>query len=80
MRMLGITAHWTAAVRAIESKRKDRLFTDPLATALAGAEGMAWIEQRPSDSAIPTGIAIRTRDSSPRRGNEFGGDWKLPRF
>jgi methyltransferase (TIGR00027 family) len=36
------TAHWTAAVRAHESVRADRLFRDPWATHLAGADGEAW--------------------------------------
>jgi methyltransferase (TIGR00027 family) len=57
--LLGATARWTAAVRAKESARADGLFNDPWAVALAGAEGMAWIERRPADSAIP--IVLRTR-------------------
>jgi methyltransferase (TIGR00027 family) len=36
------TACWTAAVRAHESPRADRLFDDPWAIALAGADGEAW--------------------------------------
>ena len=36
---LGLTAHWTAAIRANENNRADRLFTDPWASALAGREG-----------------------------------------
>ncbi len=39
---IGHTAHWTAAVRAYESARADRLFHDPLATQLAGTEGEVW--------------------------------------
>jgi O-methyltransferase involved in polyketide biosynthesis len=38
---LGSTAHWTAAARACESAREDRLFDDPWAAALAGTEGVA---------------------------------------
>jgi methyltransferase (TIGR00027 family) len=34
-----------AAARARESERADRLFSDPLAAALAGREGYAWLEQ-----------------------------------
>lgn len=34
------TARWAAAVRAKESERPDRLFSDPLAAALAGEEGL----------------------------------------
>jgi methyltransferase (TIGR00027 family) len=33
-----------AAARARESERADRLFCDPLAAALAGPEGFAWLE------------------------------------
>ena len=58
-RMLGSTAHWTAAVRARESKRKDRLFNDPWAANLAGQEGMAWIEQKSEVSTIA--MVLRTR-------------------
>jgi len=38
---LGSTAHWTAAARAYESGREDRLFEDPWASALAGTKGTA---------------------------------------
>ncbi len=57
--LLGSTARWTAAVRARENTREDRLFGDPWAAALAGEEGAAWIEARPPDSTVP--IALRTR-------------------
>lgn len=57
--LLGLTAHWMAAVRARESAREDRLFDDPWAAALAGPEGEAWAAQRPADSFVP--IALRTR-------------------
>jgi methyltransferase (TIGR00027 family) len=57
--LLGATARWTAAVRARESVREDRLFDDPWAAALAGQEGEAWIEGRSADSVAP--IALRTR-------------------
>jgi methyltransferase (TIGR00027 family) len=53
------TARWTAAVRARENAREDRLFHDPWAADLAGPEGLAWIEQRSPDSVIP--ILLRTR-------------------
>ena len=39
------TARWMAAARARESERADRLFDDPLAAALAGPEGFAWLER-----------------------------------
>ena len=37
-----------AAARARESGRADRLFDDPLAAALAGPEGFAWLERMES--------------------------------
>ena len=37
------TSRWMAAARARESERADRLLYDPLAAALAGAEGFAWL-------------------------------------
>lgn len=48
---LASTARWTASARAKESRRQDRLFNDPWAAALAGAEGAAWLEQQKSDLA-----------------------------
>lgn len=42
------TSQWMAAARAQESERADRLFYDPLATALAGPEGFAWLESMES--------------------------------
>jgi methyltransferase (TIGR00027 family) len=56
---LGQTSHWTAAVRALESKRQDRLFNDPWADQLAGPEGTGWVEQRSEDKVLP--IVLRTR-------------------
>ena len=53
------TARWTAAVRAQESERTDALFVDPWAAALAGAEGTAWLAQRPPSSGLP--MVLRTR-------------------
>jgi methyltransferase (TIGR00027 family) len=38
------TSRWMAAARARETERADRLLTDPLAAALAGPEGFAWLE------------------------------------
>ncbi|MBN1561117.1 SAM-dependent methyltransferase [candidate division KSB1 bacterium] len=58
-RLLTCTAYWTAAVRAQESGRQDRLFHDPWAATLADKEGSAWIEQRSAASVIP--IVLRTR-------------------
>jgi methyltransferase (TIGR00027 family) len=42
---LAVTAKLTAAGRAVESRRTDRLFEDPLAAALAGDEGFGLMEQ-----------------------------------
>jgi methyltransferase (TIGR00027 family) len=56
---LEATARWTAAARAAESAREDRLFRDPWAAALAGPEGRAWLEQRPPDSLLL--MILRTR-------------------
>jgi methyltransferase (TIGR00027 family) len=56
---LGATACWTAAVRARENEREDRLFHDPWAGSLAGGRGLAWIEEQAPDSVTP--IALRTR-------------------
>ena len=42
---VGLTSRWVAAARARESDRLDRLFDDPLAAALAGSEGFAWLDQ-----------------------------------
>ena len=42
---LPATARLTAAGRAVESRRADRLFEDPLAEALAGEEGFALMER-----------------------------------
>jgi methyltransferase (TIGR00027 family) len=56
---LQATARWTAAVRAGERERPDRLVDDPWAADLAGPEGMAWLAGRPEGSVLP--IVIRTR-------------------
>jgi methyltransferase (TIGR00027 family) len=56
---LGQTARWTAAVRAVENSREDRLFADPWADSLAGQEGRDWIEGRSMDSLAP--MILRTR-------------------
>ncbi len=53
------TAKWTAAARARESVRGDRLFDDPFAEALAGEQGMQWAAQRPAEALAP--MVFRTR-------------------
>ncbi len=55
---LGLTARWTAAARARETGREDRLFEDPLAELLAGEEGRMLLEAEPQDNPY---LAIRTR-------------------
>jgi methyltransferase (TIGR00027 family) len=66
---LSRTARLTAAARARESRREDRLFDDPWAAALAGSDGVAFMETleaagRPpgsGSSAENPYVAIRTR-------------------
>ena len=58
-RQIEATARWTAAVRAQENERSDALFIDLWAAALAGAEGTAWLAQRPPGSGVP--MVVRTR-------------------
>jgi len=57
--LLGGTARWTAGVRAMASAREDRLFNDPWAAALAGAEGKEWAENPSGDNGVS--IIVRTR-------------------
>jgi hypothetical protein len=59
---LGSTARWTAAVRAVESAREDRLFNDPWATAQARPEGTAWAANRSPDNLAPMVLRIRFFD------------------
>jgi methyltransferase (TIGR00027 family) len=63
---LHATARWTAAVRAGEQGRSDRLIDDPWAERLAGPEGMAWLADQPPETVVA--IAIRAR---------FFDDWLL---
>lgn len=67
MDAIGRTALLTAAERARESGRSDRLFDDPLATVLAGEEGAALLESAPPGSTSRV-MSIRTR---------FFDDWVL---
>ena len=59
---LGSTSRWTAAARAQESLREDRLFDDPWADALAGTEGASWAANRSPDSLAPMVLRIRFFD------------------
>jgi len=56
---LGVTARHTAAARAQESQRPNRLFNDRWAEQLAGREGKEWVEHQSIDSGIS--IIVRTR-------------------
>lgn len=61
---LAKTALWTASMRAREHAREDRLFCDPLAVLLAGAEGPRIMER--FEGAVQPGVedpalAVRTR-------------------
>ncbi len=58
------TALWTAAARARESARADRLFDDPLGEILAGPEGFELLdsmEARVTDGGTSLGMVVRTR-------------------
>lgn len=60
---VGMTAKLAAAGRALESERTDRLFDDPLAAVLAGAEGVRWMQELrlPSTPVENPTIGPRTR-------------------
>jgi methyltransferase (TIGR00027 family) len=56
------TARWTAAIRAYETERPDRLFDDPLARALAGEEGLHLLGPAgPKLEDVGAYVAIRTK-------------------
>ena len=55
------TSLLTAAMRAVETKREDRLFNDPYAELLAGAEGAELLRRAIAESGDQPAIAIRTR-------------------
>lgn len=65
------TAWWTAAERARETARPDRLFEDPLAEALAGETGRELAERMRGTSDYP-GFAIRTRYYDDALGDALG--------
>ncbi|MHB1808486.1 MAG: SAM-dependent methyltransferase [Solirubrobacteraceae bacterium] len=60
---LAATAKMTAAARALETERPDRLFADPLAAALAGEEGQRLMREWRVPGAPPENptAAARTR-------------------
>lgn len=55
---ISVTAFLTAAARAVESQRPDRLFDDPWAALLASSEGFAILEKGEDRGAS---IIVRTR-------------------
>jgi methyltransferase (TIGR00027 family) len=59
------TARWVAALRARESERPDRLFSDPLAVALAGEEGLSALrlseKYNPRHQETANYLSIRIR-------------------
>ena len=61
MDVLGATAQWTAAARAKESQRSDRLFSDSYASALAGTEGVRLLSDLERAGSHAAYLAIRTR-------------------
>lgn len=72
------TARWAAAQRARESEREDRLFLDPLASALAGQEGVTALElsekynPRHEDTANYICIRVRFFDDIAQEGAAHG--------
>ena len=76
------TSRWMAAARARESGRPRRLFDAPLAAALAGPEGFAWLNrmERAQPAVLPWGgpvlyVVVRTRffDDFLLRGSRSAG-------
>ncbi|MDQ4020591.1 MAG: class I SAM-dependent methyltransferase [Actinomycetota bacterium] len=58
------TSLYTAMLRARESARPDRRFSDPFAEALAGPQGhelLAWMETRAPGVSEGQAVAIRTK-------------------
>lgn len=58
---MALTALWTAAQRARESARPDRLLDDPLAATLAGPEGARMMEVMDGGHQPSPTVAIRSR-------------------
>jgi methyltransferase (TIGR00027 family) len=55
------TALWVANYRALESRRSDALFHDPLAEILAGERGRRIARQLQNETVMAWAIALRTR-------------------
>ena len=64
----GATARYTAAGRAIETKRPDteRLIADPFAAVFAGDQGFAFLKEVAKSVVPPTGTASDL-EVTPRR-------------
>jgi methyltransferase (TIGR00027 family) len=60
MEAVSYTAQWTAAARALESERKDSVFSDPYARSLAGDKGFSLLERYAGAGTVPF-LAIRTK-------------------
>lgn len=54
------TAHWIAAFRALESRKPDAVFKDPLAETLAGERGFAMVRETPHADAMAFAMTVRT--------------------
>ncbi|MFE0192049.1 class I SAM-dependent methyltransferase [Streptomyces sp. NPDC058989] len=54
------TAQWTAAARAVESERPDRIFDDPYARLVAGETGFELLERYAGSAVVPF-VLVRTR-------------------
>lgn len=60
MEAVSYTAQWTAAARALESERDDRLFDDPYARVLAGDIGFTLLQRYAGAGTVPF-LAVRTK-------------------
>ncbi|MGW4890524.1 class I SAM-dependent methyltransferase [Streptomyces murinus] len=59
MEAVSRTAQWTAAARALETDREDRLFADPYARTVAGTTGFELLDRYAGAGTVPF-LAIRT--------------------
>ncbi|MDQ1007401.1 methyltransferase (TIGR00027 family) [Streptomyces sp. V4I23] len=59
MEAVSRTAQWTAAARALETEREDRLFADPYARTVADAIGFELLDRYAGAGTVPF-LAIRT--------------------
>lgn len=60
MEAVASTARWTAAARALETEREDRMFSDPYARELASETGFALLDRYAGAGTVPF-LAVRTR-------------------